>query len=98
MADWLGADGDQQLKEALFRDERIYVVTLQAGCPGTELIGQKLRDVSLPGGTLVAMVRREDEVLIPRGDSVLEESDRVTVIGRPEGLDELRERYRPPKG
>ena len=56
-------------------------------------MGLMLREVSLPEGTLIAMIRRGDDMVIPTGDTSLLEGDRLTVIGRPEGISDLRERY-----
>jgi mannitol/fructose-specific phosphotransferase system IIA component (Ntr-type) len=93
MPEWLGAETDEELKEALFRNERILVMTLGSGRKGADLMGLMLREVSLPEGTLIAMIRRGDDMVIPTGDTSLLEGDRLTVIGRPEGISDLRERY-----
>ena len=93
MPEWLGVENDEQLKEALFRDERILVMTLESEQKGSDLIGLRLREVELPGGTLIVMIRRGDDSLIPRGDTTLLDGDRLTVIGRAEGISALRERY-----
>jgi len=93
MPEWLGAESDEQLKEALFRNERILVLTLGSTPRNSALIGLKLSEVSLPEGTLIAMISREDEVIIPAGDTALVDGDRLTVIGRPDGISELRKRY-----
>ena len=93
MPEWLGAENDEQLKEALFRDERILVMTLESEQKGSDLIGLRLREVELPDGTLIVMIRRGDDSLIPRGDTTLLDGDRLTVIGRAEGISALRERY-----
>ncbi|MBT5829056.1 MAG: TrkA C-terminal domain-containing protein [Candidatus Latescibacteria bacterium] len=61
--------------------------------PTAELIGQSLRDVEFPGGCLVALLRRGGSMLIPRGDTILQEDDRLTVLGAKEGLDALTERF-----
>jgi len=45
---------------------------------------------------LIALVRRGPEVVIPRGATVLERGDRLTIIGEPAGLDELGERFKEP--
>ena len=93
MPEWLGAESDEQLKEALFRNERILVMTLGSARDNSALIGLKLSEVSLPDGTLIAMIRRGDELVIPKGGTVLLDGDRLTVIGRPEGISALREQY-----
>ena len=81
MPAWLGAVSDEELKETLFRNERMLVMTLEPGRGSADLIGRTLKEVSLPVGTLLAMLRREDELVFPRGDTDLLEGDRLTVIG-----------------
>ena len=93
MPEWLGAESDEHLKEALFRNERVFVMTLKSDGKDADLIGLRLSEVSLPDGTLIAMIRRGDEMIIPKGDTALVEGDRLTVIGRSEGIQGLRERY-----
>ncbi len=93
MPEWLEAETDEQLKEALFRNERILVMTLGSTQRSSALIGLRLKEVSLPDGTLIAMIRRGDEVIIPKGDTALVDGDRLTVIGRSEGISTLRARY-----
>lgn len=93
MPEWLKASGLSQLKEALFRNERLLVATLGHEGPFSDLVGMQLKAVSLPDGTLIAMIRRDDDMIIPRGDTVLEAGDRITALGKPEGILELRERY-----
>ncbi|HET6522655.1 MAG TPA: Trk system potassium transporter TrkA, partial [Geminicoccaceae bacterium] len=46
------------------------------------LVGQPLRDVRLPGGVVVGAIVRGDEVLIPRGGTVIRANDRVVVVAR----------------
>lgn len=87
---WRRAGDDQGLRELLLRDERF--ASLRVGAPGTPsgLADRRLRDVDLPGQTLVALVRRGSRTLVPDGDTVLRTGDRLTVVGTPEDLDELR--------
>lgn len=93
MPEWLAAEGDAQLKEALFRNERLLVLTLEGDRRREALVGRRIRDLAMPDGTLVAMIRRGGEMVVPTGGSVLEEGDRLTVLGRPEGIVVLRDRY-----
>ena len=93
MTEWLGAEGDTQLKEALFRNERLFVMSLDGKGARRALEGTRLRDLSIPDGALIAMIRRGDDMIIPRGDTVLEAGDRLTVLGKPEAILQLREQY-----
>ncbi len=42
--------------------------------------GMRIADLKLPSGLIVAVIKRDEEILIPRGDFVLEEDD-VMVLG-----------------
>jgi len=60
---------------------------LRAGLP---LVGRPLMEIrSLPSQVLIVGVSRGDEWFVPRGQSVLEEDDRVHFIGRSESMHQL---------
>jgi trk system potassium uptake protein len=44
------------------------------------LSGKSLRDVKLPAGVIIGALTRGDEVIIPRGETVIETGDRVIVF------------------
>jgi trk system potassium uptake protein len=46
------------------------------------LVGVPLREVRLPGGMLVGAVVRDDEVIMPRGSTVIRTGDRVVLVAR----------------
>ena len=94
MEAWLSAPNHQKLKEAILRDDRLLTLTLEAGTPSAILIGQSLKDILLPEGTLIALVRRGPDVVIPRGATELKRGDRLTIIGEPAGLDTLGKRFK----
>jgi APA family basic amino acid/polyamine antiporter len=91
--EWLEARTGQDLKEALFHEELMFTMRLEHGLAGEDLIGIVIRNFPLPEGILVAMIRRSGELIIPRGDTELLEGDRLTFIGKAEGIDQLRELY-----
>ncbi|MDQ3555503.1 MAG: amino acid permease [Gemmatimonadota bacterium] len=98
MSQWLAADGEA-LKHTLLQDERVLLLHLRPGSAADPLIGRSVRDLRIPEGTLIALVRREGGALVPRGGTMLREGDRLTVIGDPAGIAELAERFgegRPP--
>ena len=89
---WLAASNQQELKEAVLRDDRLLTLTLEPGNAGASLIGLSLKEVHMPEGTLIALVRRGPEVIVPRGHTVLNQGDRLTIIGEPASLRTLDER------
>ena len=94
MEAWLSASNQQELKEAILRDDRLLTLTLEPGTPSESLIGRALKDILLSEGTLIALVRRGHDVVIPRGATVLRRGDRLTIIGEPAGLRALEERFK----
>ena len=65
----------------------------RSGARSDALIGRSLRDVDMPEGCLVALVRRGRESIVPRGGTMLQAGDRLTIIGEPAGIKQLSDRY-----
>ena len=94
MADWLEAETEQELKEGLLRNDRYLSVVLSPADRTAPLIGRALMDIEWPPGTLVALIRRAGQIIVPSGKTVLEADDRVTIIGEAESIRQLYEEYR----
>ena len=56
--------------------------------------GRALREVAMPGGCTVVSIRRDFEVIVPDGNTVLVAGDILTVFARPEGRRQLAARLR----
>ena len=93
MDEWRAAGDEQALKETLLHNERYLSLRLGDTGPAAALVGKALRELRLPAGTLVALVRRRGRLLVPSGTTVLEAGDRVTLIGDPKGIAELYATY-----
>ena len=93
VADWNAAQDEQELKEVLLRDEYSLSLRIQRDLPTAALVGQALRDVAMPEGSLVALVRRGELNIVPRGSTTLQEHDRLTIIGSPSGIRKLQEQF-----
>ena len=83
---WMAAADASALRDTLLRDDRAVVVRVGADKGTTGWAGRPLRSLSLPRGTLVAVVRRNGETMIPDGSTVLASEDQLTFIGTPEGI------------
>ncbi|MFW6206671.1 MAG: amino acid permease [Gemmatimonadota bacterium] len=90
---WKAARNEQELKEAVLHDEHVFSLYLDGDVPFTELAGQEVREITLPGDVLIALVQRRGEVVIPHGRTRLEEGDRLTIVGDPDAIRELRRRF-----
>ena len=94
MAEWRSATDEKAMKESLLHHERYITFYLLSDTKTEGFIGRAVRDLNLPAGVLVALIRREGQLTIPNGNSVLQEGDQMTVIGDPAGIDRLYELYR----
>ncbi len=93
MDEWIADRDEQELKETLLRDDRFLSLHLLSDTKSEPLIGKALNELRLPEGSLVALIRRYGETLVPRGRTVLREGDRLTIIGAPAGLREVEAKY-----
>jgi len=93
LKDWLDASDEQELKEILLRDERFLSLRIRNNTPSSVFIGRSLKDIRMPEGCLVALIRRRGETIVPRGLTVLLEGDRLTIIGDEQGIEQLNNKY-----
>ena len=49
-------------------------------------VGKSLKELSVPGGFLLAAIIRNDQVVIPKGDTVLQANDQLIIIGQVTGF------------
>lgn len=91
--DWASARSEAELKEVLLKEEHFLYLNLKPGTPAGDLIGKSLKEIHLPGGNLIPVVRRDHQNIIPMGDTVLRAGDRLTILGDPSFLKETRDKY-----
>lgn len=91
--EWNSADSEQGMKEALLHADRFFSLLVRKEGTTAALIGRSLAEIKIPDDCLVALLRRGVDTFIPKGNTVLQEGDRLTVIGNPYGLRELSQRY-----
>jgi amino acid transporter/mannitol/fructose-specific phosphotransferase system IIA component (Ntr-type) len=91
--DWMNATDWHELKEILLHSERILTLWLDPAHATAPLINQPLKALSLPPNTLVALIRRDNEEIIPQGGTVLKAGDQVVIIGDEASIDILYKEY-----
>lgn len=91
--EWQNAKDDQELKEAIIHEDRSLSLLIEKETASENLIGRALKDVNFPEGCLVAILRRTGQTIIPTGNTVIEEGDRLTIIGDPKGMKEVKKLY-----
>ncbi|MCK5689223.1 amino acid permease [Myxococcota bacterium] len=93
MPAWLAARDELEIKEILLREERMVALHVRHGSGLEPWIGKEVRDLDLPPGALIALVRRGDTSKVPGAQTIIKENDRLTIIGEPEQLLELYRLY-----
>ncbi|MFC2129909.1 PTS sugar transporter subunit IIA [Bacteroidota bacterium] len=91
--EWFEAKNEQKLKEALLHDDKFVSIKIRERFKSEVFINSMLREMYTPVGCLVAMLQRKGRTIIPNGNTVFEEGDRLTIIGDKKGLNEFKKRY-----
>jgi trk system potassium uptake protein TrkA len=60
----------------------------------TSLVGLPLKDTELPDNVLVGAIVRNDEVIVPRADTVIEVKDRVVLFAASDAVREVEKMFR----
>lgn len=102
VAQWLGL-AQPARPQALFSLEMITmarsdydVFTIDLPGPrGAE--GPRIRDLALPEGAVITLVTRGDEVVLPKGGTVLQGWDQITVLAHAKDEDSIREAFSRPR-
>lgn len=91
--EWKSAKDDQEIKEALIHEDRCLSLVVDRTAHTSQLLNKQIKEINFPEDCLVAMVRRSGETIIPKGNTVLMEGDRLTIIGNPKGMVELKKQF-----
>ncbi|RNC83676.1 MAG: amino acid permease [Balneola sp.] len=86
---WNGAETEVELREILLRDERFIRITLKPEDETNLFIGQMIKDIRLPGQSLITIIHRQGNIEIPHGITVLQEGDELSIIGDKEDIKAL---------
>ncbi|MCW9706472.1 amino acid permease [Fodinibius salsisoli] len=88
---WKTARDESELREVLLRDERFINLRVRTGTPLENMAGKQIREVELPGESLIAIIKRDGAIKIPHGNTVIEENDELSIIGQKEDIQQLKE-------
>lgn len=87
---WLAAEDKADLIQILLRDERFIKITLTKKNNTADWIGKKISEIDFYENSLVAILKRNGQIEIPHGHTVLQEGDELSIIGEKEGIDKIR--------
>lgn len=87
---WMNADDESELREILLRDERFINIILKEGDITKAMIGKSIKEIELPGESLITIIKRDGEIIFPHGDTILKAKDELSIIGEKSDIRELR--------
>lgn len=86
---WLEAEDEAELREILLRDERFINIELKKESEAGSMIGKKVSELDLPGDSLITLIKRDEMMIFPQGDTKLMENDEMYIIGSKDDIQEL---------
>ena len=90
---WLNAKDEAELREILLRDERFINMTISDDDPTKEMIDKQVKDIRLPGSTLITVVKRGEKIIYAHGKTEIKEGDRLSLIGEKSDINEVKEKF-----
>ncbi len=87
---WLNAEDEGELREILLRDERFIRLVLSKENETNLYIGKMIKDLKLPGQSLITIIYRNGDIKIPHGITVLQNGDELSIIGDKEDIKTLK--------
>ena len=91
--DWINAKDDHQIREAILNEERYMLLEVGKDNSSENIIGKQVIDLNIPEGCLIIWLRRNDQIIIPRGNTIINDGDRLTIIGDQAGMKKLKEKF-----
>ena len=90
---WMNADDESELREILLRDERFINITLKKDYITRGMIDKKVKDLELPGESLITIIKRDGKIIFPHGNTILKENDELSIIGEKTDIEEIKSMF-----
>ncbi|MEL7835202.1 amino acid permease [Fodinibius sp. Rm-B-1B1-1] len=88
---WREAKNESELKEILLRDERFINISVSKDNITRKFIGKSIKEIDLPGESLITIIKRNGEINIPHGHTIIKEDDELSIIGETEDIEAVKE-------
>lgn len=88
---WKSASNESELLEILLRNERFINIRISKHNGTRNLIGRKIKEINLPGESLITILKRNGDIKIPHGKTVIKENDELSIIGEIQDIESIRQ-------
>jgi basic amino acid/polyamine antiporter, APA family len=90
---WRAARDEHTLRDVLLRHDRYVTLHIHRNTPTGVMVDKRINELEIPDGCRIMWIRRSGQVVVPRGTSVIQSQDELTVIGDPVDIQVLRKQY-----
>ncbi|GAA5523374.1 amino acid permease [Aliifodinibius salicampi] len=88
---WIKAENESEIREILLRNERFINLKIRSDKETGRMIGKKIHEIDLPGESLIAILKHEDQINIPHGNTIIRDGDELSIIGEAEDIERIKE-------
>jgi len=89
--EWLQLEDDESVRQKFMRSGEVVEVEVT----NSELVGKYIRDIQMHEACLIALITRDDRMVVPHGHTRIEAGDKLTLIGDTEAIEEMMTVFRP---
>ncbi|MEQ8524616.1 amino acid permease [Gracilimonas sp.] len=86
---WLQSGNKKELRECLLTEGHFIHLKVKDSQLLRAFTGKAIRDISLPGTSLITIIYRGKELIIPHGNTIISGEDEFLMVGDPEDIKEL---------
>lgn len=87
---WRKLQDDDDIRNCFIRSGEVAEVTLES----ETFSGTRIRDIRMHESCLIALITRNDEMIVPHGHTTLEQGDKLTIIGKEDAVESLVNQFR----
>lgn len=91
---WLKAKDQVELREILLRDERFINILIRKDDITKAMIGKKVKELELPGESLITLIKRQGKIIFPHGKTVIQKNDEISIIGEKSDIKKLKKKVK----
>ncbi len=84
--DWRNLGNQEDIRNRFVRSGEVAELRITTE---SETIGKRIRDIQMNEKCLIALITREGSMIVPHGDTTIEQGDKLTVIGEEAAVEEL---------
>jgi len=90
---WKNSKNEHDVQEALLYDEQFLTIIIREKGNAKELVNTEIKSMYIPESCLITTIKRGGQILIPKGNTMLKDRDRIVIMGDVNGINELRKKY-----